>query len=178
MNIRFSKPFISRPFQLSFIILFAFLYASCESKPKKEEANAHQNAVETHADSGETDGVVELTINSTDQMLYDKEELIVPAGATITLTLNHTGELPKKIMGHNLVILKAGTNIESFIGDAYSAVANDYIPDSDQMIAYTKLIGGGETTTITFEAPAKGSYDFVCSFPGHSMIMKGKFIVR
>ena len=41
-----------------------------------------------------------------------------------------------------------------------------------------KLIGGGEETTVTFDAPAKGTYDFICSFPGHYALMKGKFIVE
>ena len=40
------------------------------------------------------------------------------------------------------------------------------------------MIGGGQTTSITFTAPAAGTYDFICSFPGHSGLMKGKFIVE
>jgi azurin len=40
------------------------------------------------------------------------------------------------------------------------------------------MIGGGEQTTITFDAPEKGVYDFICSFPGHVALMQGKFIVE
>ena len=40
------------------------------------------------------------------------------------------------------------------------------------------MLGGGEETTIEFEAPAKGEYTFICSFPGHYALMNGKFIVE
>ncbi|MBT8261281.1 MAG: azurin, partial [Bacteroidia bacterium] len=38
--------------------------------------------------------------------------------------------------------------------------------------------GGGQSTSVTFMAPEVGTYDFICSFPGHSALMKGKFIVE
>jgi azurin len=40
------------------------------------------------------------------------------------------------------------------------------------------MLGGGETTTIAFTAPAAGTYDYICSFPGHYGMMKGKLIVE
>ena len=55
----------------------------------------------------------------------------------------------------------------------------EYIPDGgNQVIVHTKLIGGGESDTITFDAPEKGTYEFICSFPGHYMSMKGKLIIK
>ena len=47
----------------------------------------------------------------------------------------------------------------------------------DQVIAHTTVVGGGESVTIEFAAPAVGEYDFLCSFPGHAALMKGKFVV-
>jgi azurin len=47
---------------------------------------------------------------------------------------------------------------------------NEYIaPDyEDQLIAYTEMIGGGETSTVEFTVPeTAGDYDFICTFPGH-----------
>lgn len=44
------------------------------------------------------------------------------------------------------------------------------------MIAHTKVIGGGDSTTVSF-ATSKlskgGDYTFFCSFPGHWAMMKG-----
>ena len=54
------------------------------------------------------------------------------------------------------------------------------LPESfkSNVIAYTDLVGGGQTTSVEFNAPDAGTYDFLCSFPGHYAIMKGKFIVE
>jgi azurin len=53
----------------------------------------------------------------------------------------------------------------------------DYVKPADaRVIAHTKLIGGGETASVTFavnKLKAGDDYTFFCSFPGHSGIMKG-----
>lgn len=118
-----------------------------------------------------------IIINSDDQMKFDTSEIKVKAGEKIKLTLNHTGKLPKNVMGHNFVLLTQGTDVAEFSQLAMNEKDNEYIP-SNGVIAHTKLIGGGESTTMEFTAPKKGSYDFVCSFPGHYAMMKGKFIVE
>lgn len=118
-----------------------------------------------------------IVINSNDQMRFDMNEIRVKAGEKIKLTLNHTGKLPKNAMGHNFVLLEAGTDVAKFGQLAMNAKATEYIPEKG-VLAHTKLIGGGESTTIEFTAPKKGTYDFVCSFPGHYAMMKGKFIVE
>ena len=118
-----------------------------------------------------------IVINSNDQMRFDTNEVRVKAGEKIKLTLNHTGKLAKNVMGHNFVLLTAGTDVAKFSREAMNEKENEYIP-AKGVIAHTKLIGGGESTTIEFTAPKKGTYDFVCSFPGHYAMMKGKFIVE
>lgn len=126
-------------------------------------------------------GMVEdvvLSLSSNDQMQYDKKVLNVKAGQKVTLTLTHTGKMMKTVMGHNFVLLKSGTDVAAFALKAMQAATTEYIPESDAIIAHTKLIGGGESDTITFVAPAKGVYHFICSFPGHYAIMKGEFIVE
>ena len=66
-----------------------------------------------------------------------------------------------------------------FAKTAMTAKATDYIPEgTEDVIVHTKMLGGGEETTIEFEAPAKGEYTFICSFPGHYALMNGKFIVE
>lgn len=122
---------------------------------------------------------IQLTLNSDDRMQFDRTELTVFEGQTIVLTLVHTGTMPLTAMGHNFVLLTQGTSLSDFAKEALNARENEYIPtDLKNVIAYTGLIGGGESSTVTFKAPEKGEYDFVCSFPGHYSIMKGKFIVK
>tara|TARA_B100000963_G_scaffold295177_1_gene266025 strand:- start:11657 stop:12142 length:486 start_codon:yes stop_codon:yes gene_type:complete len=122
---------------------------------------------------------IKIEVISNDQMEFIPNILLVNTGQKITLTLKHLGKLDKSIMGHNFVLLKKGTSIEEFGQAALTHSENDYIPiNSNATIAYTDLIGGGESSTITFDAPDKGIYDYICSFPGHWSIMKGKLIVK
>lgn len=121
-----------------------------------------------------------LSIEGNDQMQFNTKELKVKAGQKVTLTLHHTGTMAKTAMGHNWVLLSQGTDIASFAEKAVAAGADhDYIPaDGAGIIAHTSLIGGGETTTVEFTAPAAGSYDFICSFPGHWSMMRGTLVVE
>ena len=70
--------------------------------------------------------------------------------------------------------------MSSFGNKAMMAKDTDYIPAElkGSVIAHTKTLGGGESDSIEFAAPAPGTYDYICSFPGHSSLMKGKLIVQ
>lgn len=117
---------------------------------------------------------IEITAN--DQMQFDKKAIEVPAGEEVTLVFNNVGKLPKAAMGHNVVILKPDSDVMAFGAGAVAAAANEYVPASgplaDQIVAHTKLLGPGETDTITFTLTA-GVYKFLCSFPGHYALMQG-----
>lgn len=146
-------------------------------EPVAEEAAPTEEAAAPAEDAAKG-AVLEITAN--DQMQYDKKEFKVKAGEEVTLTLKHAGKMAKDVMGHNWVLLKKGTDLAKFATGAMKAKDTDYIPaDSDAVIAHTKLLGGGESDTITFKAPEeKGTYEFLCSFPGHYGAMQGKFIVE
>lgn len=124
-----------------------------------------------------------LEISGTDQMQYSTKALEVTAGEKVVLTLKHTGKLPKAAMGHNVVILKPDTKVPDFATKAMKAAATDYVPEDEDskkvIVAHTKLIGGGETDSVTFTAPAEaGAYPFVCTFPGHFALMQGVLTVK
>ena len=163
------------------IAISGALAMSCSDK--KETVTTSEvpevTATDTAADTAPKQDTIQITLNSNDKMQYDKTILDVQAGQTVVLTLNHTGTMPKESMGHNFTLLKQGTDLKTFEDEAIKHRENDYIPtDASDIIAHTKLIGGGESTSITFAAPEKGSYDFLCSFPGHYSVMKGKFNVN
>ena len=121
---------------------------------------------------------IKFILNSDDLMRFDKNMLLVQSGQKITLTLNHIGKMDKLIMGHNFVLLKKDVDVMAFAEKAVLAKNNEYIPEGDEVIVYTKLLGGGESDTITFDAPEKGYYTFLCTFPGHWGLMKGKLVVK
>lgn len=50
----------------------------------------------------------------------------------------------------------------------------NYIPSTSKVLYYTLLLQPGKSETIYFIAPEKpGNYEFLCSYPGHYMIMRG-----
>ena len=118
-----------------------------------------------------------VVIEGNDQMKFNVERFSVNRGETIQLTLKNVGTMPKFSMGHNVVILNKGANEQGFAEAAMNSAATDYIPATkkNEIIAHTKMLGGGEEDTIIFVAPSsKGDYPFVCSFPGHFQVgMKG-----
>ena len=117
------------------------------------------------------------TVESNDNMQFNTKDIqISKACKEFTITLKHTGTQPKSGMGHNIVISKA-EDMDGVLKDGASAGAEaDYVKAGDaRVVGHTKLIGGGEETSVTVD-PAKladGSYKFYCSFPGHGALMKG-----
>ena len=139
------------------------------TSPKKEKTNVVVDA----------EGVANILITTNDIMKFSIKKMTVKAGQKVKLTLTHTGKLDKNVMGHNVVILKKGVKLSEFASKAAASKDNDYIPEgTTDVLAHTKMIGGGEKTTIEFTALEVGVYDFICSFPAHFAMMKGKFVVE
>ena len=123
------------------------------------------------------------TIDATDSMKYNRTSLDIPKTCTTyTVTLRHTGKLPKAAMGHNIVIAKTSDMAGIDKDGVKAGAANDYLKANDaRVIAASKLIGGGESTTVKIpvaKLTSGGPYSFFCSFPGHSTMMKGKIFLR
>ena len=133
------------------------------------QLDADTSTAKTKPQAAPAGKLVKVELIGTDQMRYNKSQIKVPKGATVHLTLTHGGKLPVNIMGHNFVLLKKGVNVSAFAMKAMSAKATNYVhPDQKgQVIAQTGLVGGGKSTTIRFTAPEAGTYDFICTFPGH-----------
>ncbi|MBU2950794.1 azurin [Tamlana agarivorans] len=159
-------------------IISCLVVVGCgDKKEKKKEGFTYENTTNSTKEVVNSPNDVVLTSN--DAMQFNKREIKVRSGSKVKLTFKHLGKMDKNIMGHNFVLLKSGVDLVAFGNKAATARDSGYIPDDGEaVIAHTKLIGGGETTVIEFEAPEKGTYDFLCSFPGHFAIMKGKFIVE
>jgi len=161
-------------FLYPFIFILPLLFFSCQNTNEKKEPEMKSSAKERITLEKE----INIILNSDDLMRFDKNILLVQSGQKITLTLNHIGKMDKSIMGHNFVLLKKDVDVIAFAEKAVLAKNNEYIPEGDEVIVYTKLLGGGESDTITFDAPEKGYYTYLCTFPGHWGLMKGKLVVK
>ena len=159
-------------------LIILSLLLGCQSDAKKKKGFEY-NRTKTEENKNTKQALeTNIVLNSDDRMKFDRETLSVPSGKEITLTLNHNGKFNKQVMGHNFVLLKDGVDVSMFAQKASSSRKTEYIPEgTDKVIANTKMLGGGESDTISFIAPEKGVYTYICSFPGHWALMKGKFIV-
>lgn len=124
-----------------------------------------------------------VSISGNDQMQFSVKEFEVKAGEQIELEFKNEGTLPKIAMGHNIVILKEGVSAIAFGGKALQAGANatNALPDAvkGDVIAYSQLLGPGESEIVKFIAPVKpGIHQFVCTFPGHYAMMRGVMVVK
>lgn len=163
------------------IVLLSTLVACGGGEAEKKDEKKSPISIGTNVveEVEEDNGITEIVLESSDEMKFNKKKLVTKEGNQVKLTLKHVGKMGKEVMGHNFVLLAQGTDIMAFGEKAVEAADNNYIPEgSEKVIVYTEMIGGGESTTITFDAPAKGEYDFICSFPGHVALMKGKFVVE
>jgi azurin len=126
------------------------------------------------------DDACKLEIAGNDQMQYDKKELDVPATCKqVTLTLKHTGQLPAAAMGHDWVLVNTPDLTAVANAGMGAGLASNYVAAGDKrVLAATKVVGGGQSDTITFSTAslkAGGDYSFLCTFPGHNALMRGKF---
>jgi azurin len=121
-----------------------------------------------------------LEITGNDQMQYDKKELAVPASCKeVTVTIHHAGQLPAAAMGHNWVLVATPDLTAVANAGMGAGLASDYVGANDKrVIAHTKVVGGGQTASVTFSTASLkpgGDYSYLCTFPGHNALMRGKF---
>lgn len=123
----------------------------------------------------------EVTLESDDMMNFNLPEIVVAADCTeVKLTLKHTGTIAANVMGHNWVLSKTADYRPVAIAGGRATLEQAYVPPGDaRVLAHTRVVGGGESDTITFSTAALaagGDYTFFCSYPGHWGKMKGKFV--
>ena len=136
-------------------------------KMRMSEQNTHQQ------------DTVHLMLLCDDTMEFDQSEITVKEGQVVSMMYGNSGTNYDSKIRHNFVLLAEGTSIPEFAVDAKKANNSEYVPrDSDKVLASTDLMGNSSFYITSFEAPPKGTYDYICSFPGHTSRMTGKFIVK
>lgn len=105
---------------------------------------------------------VSLSFNGLDAFAYDPPSASVPSGAAVTVNFTNTGALE-----HDWMLVAEGTDVNAL------TAANAVVPE-----AHSGVIAAGQSNTFTFTAPAAGTYQIVCTVPGHAPAgMIGTFTV-
>ena len=121
-------------------------------------------------------------ITGNDSMKFNMTSFTVKPGEVVHVSLSNVGTLPKSVMGHNWVLLKAGKTGAAYASAAANAKDEDYEPKSQSadVIASIGLLGARQNGDVTFTAPSEpGDYQYLCSFPGHFQVgMRGVMTVK
>ena len=118
---------------------------------------------------------VELEIGAVaNTMTFDKTSLTVPAGAEVHLLLK---DAKPGVLMHNWVLVKPGTEAAVAAAGLPAGPAGNYVTAGPDVLAFTALAKPGGSSEVTFQAPPPGSYPYICSFPGHYLLMKGTLVV-
>jgi len=122
------------------------------------------------------DGAASLAIDvDGDNLKFNTDSLSATAGADVVVTFNNSSS----VNSHNWAVVEAGTKDAVATDGLAAGQDNNWLPANDsRVIGSTILLGPGESADATFTAPAAGTYQFVCTFPGHNFTMFGEFTVN
>jgi putative heme-binding domain-containing protein len=113
-----------------------------------------------------------------DQMLFDKERIVVKAGRPVEIIFENTDLMP-----HNLVIIRPGSleeigNLGETTATQPGALERHYVPKSPKILFSSRLLPPREMQKLSFTAPNQpGVYPYVCTYPGHWRRMYGALYV-
>jgi putative heme-binding domain-containing protein len=124
-------------------------------------------------------GARPIEIEAGKNLTFASAKLEATAGETVRLTFINPDVVP-----HNWVLSAPGTLqavgelANKLVADP-EAFARHYVPQTGDIVAYTDLVEPGGRSTITFKVPdAPGRYPYLCTFPGHWMVMNGVLVVN
>ncbi len=120
-----------------------------------------------------------VTIEAGKNLSFTVRSFTARPGEPIALTFLNPDVVP-----HNWALINPGTlprvgDLVNKIVAEPDAAARHYIPRTDDVLLYTDIVGPQDQFGIYFRAPAtSGRYPYLCTFPGHWMVMNGEMIVK
>ncbi len=116
----------------------------------------------------------EIVVEAALGLQFVQKQLTAKAGEKLTIRFKNPDVVP-----HNWLLAKPGSlqklgdKVNLMITDP-QGMAKHYVPDSDDVIAYTDMTNPKGEFVIHLTAPKdKGDYPYLCTFPGHWMVMNG-----
>ena len=108
------------------------------------------------------------------QLRFSPEAFAVKPGSVIRLSFDNSDE-----MIHNLILVKGDGKTANRIAEAALKLGEKgmemgFVPKDPSIVASIGLVQPGKQASVEFTAPKeKGDYPYVCTFPGHSLTMRG-----
>jgi azurin len=114
-----------------------------------------------------------------EQMRYDTPRIVVEPGKPFEVVLENNDFMP-----HNIVFVKPGKRekvaqaAERMKPEDDDGRGRAYVPKTTDVYAASKLLEAGQRATVSMTAPnEEGVYEYVCTYPGHWMVMWGQLII-
>lgn len=160
------------------VLIYGGIKNSFGSK-EKTAAPATAAAAATPAPAAATGDAVAVTIKPglANPMSYDVTSITAKSGQKVKITF--INQHPAAPLQHNIIVCKPGTKdamiaaANAMMAEMPKWLAKGFIPESPDVLHHTKLVNPGETEVLEFTAGPKGDYPYMCTFPGHSIIMQG-----
>ena len=160
------------------LILSISIFISCGSSNKNDKniTNENTNVELVESEKKWEEFTIGAIGNTMSEMKYDVQNITVKNGSWVRINLVNEGI--DAAMLHNIVFVNYGTRKEVAQEAIKVGSSKKYVPDNANVIAFSDLAHPGETVVLEFKAPKKGNYEFICTYPGHSEIMRGYFFVK
>jgi putative heme-binding domain-containing protein len=113
-----------------------------------------------------------------EQMLFDKERIVVKAGKPVEIFFDNNDLMP-----HNFVVTRPGSLEEiGMLAESTAtqpgALERGYVPQSNKILLKSQLIQPRNSEKLRWTAPEQpGVYPYVCTYPGHWRRMYGALYV-
>ena len=115
---------------------------------------------------------LEISVDG-DALQFDTDRIEVAAGSEVALVFDNGSAVNQ----HNWVLVEPGTKDAVAQRGIGAGPQNGWVqPGDPDVVAHIKLLYPGETGEVNFTAPAVGTSQFVCTFPGHNITMFGTFV--
>jgi len=121
----------------------------------------------------------ELKLGCKIGMKFDKDELRAKAGEKLKVVF--TNNDPSKIM-HNVAFVKSGKAdavMAAALALGNQGMVRNFIPEGDDVLSSSTLVLPGKSSALYFTAPTEaGNYPYICTYPGHGLLMRGILVVE
>ncbi|HEY1764758.1 MAG TPA: hypothetical protein VGF85_07525 [Opitutaceae bacterium] len=116
----------------------------------------------------------EVRVTMRDGLRFDPPRFAANPGEELMLVIENSDTTD---LIHNFALVKPGTRedvVRQSLALAAQGAGQDYVPKSPDILAYCHLLATGSGAKVRFTMPpTPGVYPYVCTFPGHGMLMFG-----
>ena len=117
-----------------------------------------------------------IRIGTLPGLRYDVSAFFVRPGAAVELVFTNADE-----MLHNIVITRPAARervVQAALALGSTAADRQFVPATPDVLWASRLVQTGQSFTLKFTAPtALGDYPYVCTMPGHGIVMFGTMTV-